>query len=176
VVQVSWNDAWAFCDALSVLEGLKPIAHLSARGPWDGVGYRLPTEAEWEYACRAGSTTRHSFGDDQPSLGEFAWYDGNSEAKTHFVGQKTPNAFGLFDMHGNVWEWCWDGYEADCYKKSPAAAADPLGPLQAAGRVYRGGSWVSSRRGCRSASRYGYTPDFRINDLGIRVARVQSGL
>jgi formylglycine-generating enzyme required for sulfatase activity len=92
------------------------------------------------------------------------------------VGQKRPNAFGLFDMHGNVWEWCWDGSEADYYKKSPAAAADPLGPLQAAGRVYRGGSWVSSPRGCRSASRYGYTPGFRINDLGIRIARVQSGL
>ena len=173
VVQVSWKDATAFCDALSVLEGLKPFAHLSARGPWDGEGYRLPTEAEWEYACRGGTTTRYSFGNDPVSLGEFAWYTGNSDRKTHSVGQKRPNAFGLFDMHGNVWEWCWDGYEADYYKKSPAA--DPLVPSQAADRVYRGGGWNNDPRLCRSANRYGYAPGLRYFFLGFRLARVQSG-
>ena len=156
VVQVSWNDARAFCDALSVLDGLKPFAHLRARGPWDGEGYRLPTEAEWEYACRAGSTTRYGFGDDAASLGEFAWYDRNSDRKTHSVGQKQPNVFGLHDMHGNVWEECWDGYEADYYKKSPAA--DPLGHFHAAVRVARGGGWRTSPQFCRSASRDGGPP------------------
>ena len=143
VESVSWNDAIAFCNKLSEREGLRPYYRSGAGEQSGGDGYRLPTEAEWEYACRAGSTTRYSFGDDAASLGEFAWYDGNSGSKTHPVGQKRPNAFGLYDMHGNVWEWCWDGYEERYYANSPAD--DPLGPSQAAGRVIRGGGWTATR-------------------------------
>ena len=143
VEQVSWNDAIAFCDKLSELE----------KGSLGGARYRLPTEAEWEYACRGGSTTRYSFGDDAARLGEFAWYNGNSDGKTHPVGQKRPNAWGLYDMHGNVWEWCQDGYEKDYYGHSPDA--DPLGPSQASARVIRGGGWRFFPQHARSASRRG---------------------
>ena len=118
VVNVSWNDAAAFCQWLSRKEGKE---------------YRLPTEAQWEYACRAGSTTRYSFGDDATSLGEYAWYAGNSGSKTHPVGEKKPNAWGLYDMHGNVWEWCADWFAADYYAKSPTN--DPVGPDSGASRV-----------------------------------------
>ena len=162
VEQVSWNDAIAFCDKLSELE----------KGQLGGASYRLPTEAEWEYACRAGSTTRYSFGDDAARLGEFAWYDGNSGGKTHPVGQKRPNALNLYDMHGNVWEWCQDWYDKDYYGQSPGA--DPPGPAQAASRVDRGGSWFGNPQLARSAYRLGSDPGDRGNDLGFRAARVQS--
>jgi formylglycine-generating enzyme required for sulfatase activity len=132
----------------------------------------LPTEAEWEYACHAGSTTRYHFGDDAASLGEYAWYDGNSGDKTHPVGQKRPNAWGLFDMHGNVWEWCWDEYDEGYYAHSPGV--DPLGPSRAAVRVLRGGGLDDFPRDCRSADRRRFTPVYRYDDLGFRVARVQS--
>src|SRR5262249_22191884 len=101
VVNVSWNDASAFCDWIAEKEG---------------VHYRLPTEAEWEYACRAGSKTRYSFGDDDKSLGKYAWYSANSGGKTHQVGAKRANDFRLYDMHGNVWEWCRDWYAGDYYQ------------------------------------------------------------
>jgi formylglycine-generating enzyme required for sulfatase activity len=189
VVNVSWNDAIAFCDGVSGLDGLKPFDHVHARGPWDGVGYRLPTEAEWEYACRAGTTTRYQSGDDpetQAAVGNIA--DGTAKAKypgwttiaaqdgyvyTAPVGRFRPNAFGLYDMHGNVWEWCWDGYEADYYKKPPPGA-DPLGPSQAALRVIRGGSWDFIPLLCRSAYRSRDTPESRSTNVGFRLARVQS--
>jgi formylglycine-generating enzyme required for sulfatase activity len=173
VVNVSWNDAIAFCEKLSVLDGLKPFDHVRFRGPWDGEGYRLPTEAEWEYACRAGSTTRYSFGDDAASLGAYAWYGRNSNT-IHPAGQKRPNAWGLYDMHGNIWEWCWDGYEADYYKKSPSPVADPFCSSQAAGRVFRGGSRSDDPSLCRSALRDRHAPGNRDDYLGFRVARVQS--
>ncbi len=160
VERVSWNDAIAFCDKLSERE----------KEQLGGARYRLPTEAEWEYACRAGSTTRYSFGDVAASLGEFAWYKGNSDGRTHPVGQKRPNAWGLYDMYGNVWEQCQDGYEKDYYGRSPDA--DPLGPPQAAApRLNRGGCWFDGPGGTRSANRGWYTPGDR---LGFRVARVQS--
>ncbi|MGP0069268.1 MAG: formylglycine-generating enzyme family protein [Isosphaeraceae bacterium] len=158
VVNVSWDDASAFCDWLSRQEG-QP--------------YRLPTEAEWEYACRAGTTTRFSFGDSENLLGQYAWYAANSTNQTHPVGEKKPNTFGLHDMHGNVWEWCSDGYEADYYKKSPAS--DPLGSEQAVLRVIRGGSWYNDPQSARSACRDWITPGFRSGSLGFRLARVQSG-
>ena len=128
---VSWFDAIEFCNRLSQCEGLPPYyrsegQQVSITG---GEGYRLPTEAEWEYACRAGSQTRYSFDDDAASLFEFAWYDGNSGRTTHAVGQKRPNGFGLSDMHGNVWEWCWDWYGDEYYKASPYRTRSvPPGP------------------------------------------------
>ncbi len=150
---VSWLDAVNFCNKLSDKEGLKPFYEIDGDGvrvaDWSRPGYRLPTEAEWEYACRANAPTRYSFGDDATSLGEFAWYDGNSGSKTHPVGEKRPNGFGLFDMHGNVWEWCWDG--CDAYKAS--RVDDPTGLDGAALRVIRGGSWVNDARVVRGVPR-----------------------
>jgi formylglycine-generating enzyme required for sulfatase activity/serine/threonine protein kinase len=176
VEQVSWHDAVRFCNALSAKEGLPAFYRVvgdSVRVPdWKGTGYRLPTEAEWEYACRAGSRTRHSFGDDAASLGEFAWFDGNSGNQTHPVGRKRANRFDVYDMHGNVWEWCWDGYEADYYRKSPTD--DPPGPSQAPNRVIRGGGWINEPRRARSACRNRNAPENRDYYLGFRVARVQS--
>jgi formylglycine-generating enzyme required for sulfatase activity len=169
VVNVSWNDAIAFCDWLSGLDGLKPFDHVHARRPWDGEGYRLPTEAEWEYACRSGTTTRYQSGDDPETLatvGNIA--DGTARAKcsswtwaiaaqdgyvyTAPVGRFRANAFGLYDMHGNVLEWCWDWYDADYYKKAPGA--DPLSSSQADLRVIRGGAGSATRSsaGRRSAT------------------------
>ena len=182
VETVSWLDAIDYCNALSRKEGLTPFYRVQGEAvevpDWNGTGYRLPTEAEWEYACRAGSTTRYSFGDDAAGLGAFAWYSGNSRTLnvrlSQPVGQKRPNAWGLYDMHGNVEEWCWDGYEADYYSKQPPAA-DPLGPSQAASRVNRGGCWRLSPQRCRSAFRVGQAPGNRSALLGFRVARVQSG-
>jgi formylglycine-generating enzyme required for sulfatase activity len=153
VESVSWDDAVEFCKKLSAKEGKT---------------YRLPTEAEWEYACRAGTPTSYSFGDDEASLGEYAWFRGNAERKTHPVGQKKPNAWGLFDMHGNVWEWC-----QDCFGEYTAdVATDPVGPSESTYRVYRGGSWNYTAEGCRSAYRGWSTPVFRLNYLGFRVAAV----
>ncbi len=138
VVNVSWYDASAFCEWLSCQEG-QP--------------YRLLTEAEWEYACRAGTTMRFSFGDSEIILGQYAWYLANSNNQTHPVGEKKANAFGLHDLHGNVWEWCWDEYDAEYYKKSPAS--DPRGPEQACHRVFRGGGWFNVPQDARSAYRDG---------------------
>jgi formylglycine-generating enzyme required for sulfatase activity len=180
VASIGWLDAIKYCNALSRKEGLPPFYRV--RGAtvvvpdWNRTGYRLPTEAEWEYACRAGSTTLYNFGDDAAGLDAFAWYMGDAGGQTRRVGKKRPNAWGLHDMHGNVWEWCWDGYEADYYKKSPAA--DPLGPSLADFRVMRGGCWYSNPSGCRSAYRLRSEPGIRADGLdgvGFRVARVQSG-
>jgi formylglycine-generating enzyme required for sulfatase activity/serine/threonine protein kinase len=174
MTNVSWNDALAFCNKLSEREGLRPYYRSGAGSQLLGDdGYRLPTEAEWEYACRAGSATKFSFGDVSTSLGEYAWYAGTSGRETHPVGQKRPNAFGLYDMHGNVWEWCWDGYEEKYYANSPGA--DPSGPSFAADRVNRGGGWRSDPKSCRSAVRDGNPPGHRNFNLGFRVARVASG-
>ena len=146
VVNVSWNDASEFCNWLSRQEGQQ---------------YRLPTEAESEYACRARSTTRFSFGDGEDLLGQYGWYAANSNNQTHPVGEKKANAFGLHDMHGNVWEWCLDGYDAEYYGTSPGR--DPLGPEQAANRVIRGGSWSLDPQVALPvmACRHGITPGYR---------------
>ena len=137
---VSWDDAVAYCKKLSEKEGKT---------------YRLPTEAEWEYACRAGTQTRWSFGNDKKVLGDYAWYDKNAfkivEQYAHQVGLKKPNAFGLHDMHGNVFEWCHDYYEENYYKQSPAQ--NPPGPTSGSFRVFRGGSWSLNTRRTRSADR-----------------------
>ncbi|MGA2704486.1 MAG: formylglycine-generating enzyme family protein [Isosphaeraceae bacterium] len=178
VERVSWLDAVRFCNQLSEREGLKPFYGISGEAvrvpDWNGTGYRLPTEAEWEYACRAGTPMmRYSFGDDEASLGEFSWFGGNSGSGTHEVGQKRANDIGLHDMHGNVWEWCWDWYSADYYKEPPVD--DPRGPSRGSGRVIRGGSWDLYPRSCRSANRDGGTPVSRNVSLGFRLARVQPG-
>jgi formylglycine-generating enzyme required for sulfatase activity len=177
VETVSWFDAVEFCNALSRKEGLPPFYSVKGQTvevpDWNGLGYRLPTEAEWECACRAGTTARFSLGDDENALGQYAWYSANSGNQTHTVGEKKPNALGLYDMHGNVWEWCWDGYDAAYYKQSPAV--DPRGPGAAASRVIRGGSWYHDPQVARSAFRFGYSPGSRDYNLGCRLARVQSG-
>ncbi|MGO9466393.1 MAG: SUMF1/EgtB/PvdO family nonheme iron enzyme [Isosphaeraceae bacterium] len=142
VEQVSWLDAVRFCNALSNKDKLTAYYKIvgdNVRIPNPkGSGYRLPTEAEWEYACRAGTATKYSFGDDSSELRDSAWYSRNAGGTTHPVGQKRANAFGLYDMHGNVWEWCWDWY-SDSYYKEPIVD-DPRGPSGASCRVIRGGA------------------------------------
>ncbi|MDD4891763.1 MAG: formylglycine-generating enzyme family protein [Phycisphaerae bacterium] len=152
VDSVSWSDAVAFCRKLSAKTG---------------GSFRLPTEAEWEYACRAGSTSRFNGCDADLDLGAFAWHGGNSEGKTHPVGLKKPNAFGLYDMHGNVWEWCGDWYSEEAYKA--ADRVDPRGPSAGSFRVIRGGSWGSYPKNCRSALRHWITPTDCSNVVGFRV-------
>ena len=160
---VSWNDAVEFCRQLSEKEGLE---------------YRLPTEAEWEYACRAGTTTAYSFGDDASELGEYAWYRENAwdagQKYAHTVGQKKPNPWGLYDMHGNVFEWCQD-WGGDYPSES---VTDPAGPSSGSIRVCRGGSWVSKAEWCRSSLRNGSPPSFGSTAYslhGFRVTCVPSG-
>ena len=162
VEEVSWDDAVEFCRKLSELPEEKAAGRV----------YRLPTEAEWEYACRAGTTTKYSFGDSESELGEYGWFDKNSDRKTHPVGQKQPNKWGLYDMHGNVWEWCSDWYGG--YPKS--AVTDPVGGSTGSARVFRGGSWSCGAAGCRSANRAGSDPSYRGDYVGFRVALSPSGI
>ena len=121
----------------------------------------------------AGTTSSYLFDEDDSELGEYAWFKSNSNSQTHTVGEKRANAFGLRDMIGNVWEWCWDGYEADYYQRSPAQ--DPRGSEQALSRVIRGGCIVSGPYGCRSAYRDGYSPESQYDSLGFRLARFSGG-
>ncbi|MEC8555072.1 MAG: formylglycine-generating enzyme family protein [Planctomycetota bacterium] len=161
VEKVSWEDAVEFCQKLSALPEERSAGRV----------YRLPTEAEWEYACRAGTTTDYSFGDDAVSLDKYAWYGKNSGRETHPVGQKQPNAWGLYDMHGNVFEWCADGYGD--YPSD--AVTDPTGAKSGSSRVLRGGSWGRAAEVCRSAYRYRLHPSYRFNFYGFRVTCVPSG-
>lgn len=149
VEMVCWDDAVEFCRKLSELPEEKVAGHI----------YRLPTEAEWEYACRAGTTTQYSFGDDASKLGEFAWYK-DSQSRTHPVGQKKSNPWGLYDMHGNVLEWCSD-------EEATARGGS--------GRVFRGGCWRYIAEACRSSFRGKYLPSRRSFTLGFRVALEPSG-
>ena len=170
---VSWLDAVQFCTKLSERENRKPDYWVDGGTVTvlDGDGYRLPTEAEWEYACRAGSTTRYPFGDSKAKLREYAWFSIFFGVQTHPVGQKQPNRWGLYDMLGNVWEWCQDGYDGSYYKKSPRN--DPPGPSEASARVIRGGGWDSFPSVCRPACRMGERPEARFTSLGFRVATVR---
>jgi formylglycine-generating enzyme required for sulfatase activity/tRNA A-37 threonylcarbamoyl transferase component Bud32 len=150
---VSWEDCQEF------------VGKLSGRG---GNGsFALPTEAEWEYACRAGTATGYCCGDHESGLADYAWNYSNSGSVTHPVGEKKPNAWGLYDMHGNVWEWCQDWYDADYYKTSPKD--DPPGARTGELRVLRGGSWCGYPGDCRSAFRNGGYPSYRSFDVGVRL-------
>ena len=155
VEKVSWADAVEFCRKLSALPAEKTAGHV----------YRLPTEAEWEYACCSGTATAYSFGDDASRLGDYGWFGSNSGSKTHPVGEKKPNAWGLYDMHGNVWEWCQD-WHGDYPSGS---ATDPTGATSGSLRVFRGGSWYYLARHCRSATRLRYPPLYEVSYLGFRV-------
>lgn len=155
VVDVSWSDAIHFCNLLSRKAGLPECYSSDSSGEpscdWELDGYRLPSEAEWEFACRAGSSEVR-YGE----LEEIAWYRDNSGQTLHEVGAKTPNEWGLYDMIGNAWEWCWDIYDAEVY---------------GAYRVFRGGGWCDPSRSCRASCRRKSHPAFRIDDLGFRLAR-----
>jgi eukaryotic-like serine/threonine-protein kinase len=151
VEQVSWRDVQAFLQRVNAAE--------------DGYLYRLPTEAEWEYACKAGTT-----GDDPAELSEWGWYDQISDNQTHAVGQKKANPWGLHDMLGNVWEWCQDWYAGEYYAGSPAV--DPPGPASGPGHVTRGGSWGNPAAVCRPAFRDYFAPDTRFGINGFRLVRL----
>lgn len=146
VVGVSWDDATKYAQ-------------------WSDL--QLPTEAVWEYACRAGSATAYCGGDTEKDLDRVGWYNGNSHDKLHSVGEKEPNQFGLYDMHGNVWEWVQDWYDENYYSKSPID--NPRGLNRGSDRVIRGGSWYFTARYARAALRFGNTPDFSSYTVGLRL-------
>jgi len=145
VEKVSWNDCVSFCEK---------------------TGLSLPTEAQWEFAARSGTQSAYYFGNDSSSLGNYAWYDGNSSSQTHPVAQKQPNAYGLYDMAGNVWEWCYDWYTGSY---SSSSVTNPTGPSSGADRVGRGGSWGDTARRLRSALRGRGGPGGTYDNLGFRV-------
>jgi formylglycine-generating enzyme required for sulfatase activity len=154
VVNVSWLDAIAVCNRLSAPAGLRPAYTLAGDDvTWDRTagGYRLPTEAEWQYAAKAG-TSGYRYGD----LDEIAWYADNSAGRVHDVGGRAANPWGLHDMLGNVWEWCWDLYDEQVYGRY---------------RIFRGGGWAEPARGCGATVRRRSHPSFAIDDLGFRIAR-----
>ncbi|MCX7046253.1 MAG: formylglycine-generating enzyme family protein, partial [Candidatus Sumerlaeota bacterium] len=155
VDQVRWNEAMEFCRGMSEKTGKT---------------YCLPTEAQWEYACQAGAKGEYCFGDSESQLKEYAWFGNNSRRETHLVGQKKPNQWGLYDMHGNVYEWCADWYGCYVLEKQ----RNPRGPSSGSFKVLRGGSWNSCPDVCRSAYRYNlYSPESLSSSLGFRVARTQ---
>ena len=154
---VSWNDCRKFFEKLN-----------AKSRPGSGK-FQLPSEAQWEYACRAGSKTKYCCGDDEARLGDYAWYAANSNGKTHPVGKKKPNAWGLHDMHGNVWEWCQDWYDGRYYAESPVD--DPPGPAKGSGHVCRGGGRAAIAKLCRSAVRYDFGADYSDFNLGLRVCQ-----
>jgi len=187
VTEVNWRDIAKWCNALSEKDGRTPVytvdGNIFKTGysdrvecNWDENGFRLPTEAEWEYACRAGTTRAfytgsmtERFCELDSNLDRAGWYCGNSGDKTHPVGEKEKNDFGLFDMHGNVWEWCWDWY--GIYRLQSSAQIDPKGEDRnfSFNRVRRGGSWSSNARYCRSAYRSWAAPSFRDSFQGFRL-------
>lgn len=165
-----WNDATNRWES----DGNTPMIYVTwfgAKAYADWVGGSLPTEAQWEYACRAGTTTAYSFGDDAAGLGDYAWYQGNSESikGPSPVGTKKPNPWGLYDMHGNVLEWCSDWYGSDYYSDPSASGNDPTGPASGSRRVMRGGDWSYDARSCRSAYRISNSPGNASSTVGFRV-------
>lgn len=173
VTHVSWNDAAQYCNWLSKQSGLQKVYDFRNDSVYIDLtanGFRLPTEAEWEYAAADGkrSKSEQYAGADQP--GALAWYSGNASRRPHAVGRKRPNALGIFDFCGNVWEWCHDWYDKDFYAASPDAQ-NPSGPDSGETRCLRGGSWNNSGKHLRIANRSSRYPDFRDGSVGFRVAR-----
>ena len=184
VEMVNWWEAVAYANALSRREGLQECYTLSGCGstdPGEGMeclsvsfvgldcsGYRLPTEAEWEYSARAGTTTAWYCGSNESCVDGIAWYTGNAGSRTHPVGEMRPNDWGLYDMAGNVWEWVWDWYDSDYYSSSPSS--DPTGPRTGQNRAVRGGGWGNYARNVRSANRALSRPGYR-GSYGFRLAR-----
>jgi formylglycine-generating enzyme required for sulfatase activity len=175
VESTQWTDAVRFCNKCSELEGLTPCYNVETwKCNFAANGYRLPTEAEWEYACRAGSTGKYSFGNDENELPKYAWVKPGALGMTHPVGTKLANRWGLFDMQGNVWQWCNDWYDADYYKKN--LKEDPRGPAAGKERVLRGGAWSSPPEKCRASHRHKEVPVytdacFGTDSNGFRRAR-----
>jgi formylglycine-generating enzyme required for sulfatase activity len=175
VEQVRWSDAVRYCNKRSEAEGLQPCYDLKSwRCNFEANGYRLPTEAEYEYACRAGTTTSYFSGQTPTRLGDFAWFDKNSGGHPRAVGQKQPNAWNLYDMSGNLWEWCNDFYQVDYYANAPKQ--DPRGPEAGKTKVVRGGCWRTPADNCRSGYRYNENPGyadvcFGYDIYGFRCAR-----
>ena len=155
VEMVSWKEVQKFVQKLNAKESTDK--------------YRLPSEAEWEYACRAGTQTRYYFGDDESKLNEYAWYAANSDRETHSIGQNKPNPWGLYDMHGNVWEWVQDDWHEN-YNGAPSDGS-VWEDGNSSCRVSRGGSWYCDASLCRSASRFRRDPENRISNLGFRLLR-----
>ncbi len=153
VTDLDWDEARAYCDWLTTRGTLR---------------VRLPSEAEWEYACRAGSRTEYCFGDDEARLPEYGWFEANSERRAHAVKTRRANAWGLFDLHGNVWEWCEDWYGP--YAEAPRDGRARTAPGASPGRVSRGGDWRRPAVFCRSASRFRGDPGIRGRSLGFRPA------
>jgi formylglycine-generating enzyme required for sulfatase activity len=181
VETVSWNDAAEFCAKLSEREKLKPV--YSRTGDTvtilsTGGGYRLPTEAEWEFACRAGTTTRFSSGDQDESLFQVAWIGSNSHGVSHPVGELQANQFGLYDIHGNVWEWVQDWWGPTYYSHFQGEPAiDPGGPASAGSqRVIRGGSWYNQISNCRASRRNVFEPTNGRGSIGFRLALSPSAI
>jgi formylglycine-generating enzyme len=173
---ISWNDAIRFCNKLSHQEELEPAYIIDGEDvdmDWEADGYRLPTEAEWEYAAKANRESKYAGSDD---VNEVAWYGESFESgSSHSVGQKKPNDWGLYDMSGNVFEWCWDwleDYSARIEREEEEGQClDPIGPTEGDTRVFRGGGWRSGADFARVSFRSGYVPDHRSLLLGFRVAR-----
>ena len=189
VENVNWYHAIAFANRLSIMQGLELVYYVSGvnwetltfadvptgwnatwnavEANWDASGFRLPTEAQWEFSARAGTTTQWSFGDTDADIDYYAWTNRNAGGMTREVGLLRPNAWGLYDMHGNMWEWIWDRWGTH----PSAAQTDPTGAAAGDFRVIRGGSWNNTPAGARSANRNIGNPDLRFETIGFRVVR-----
>lgn len=178
VDSVSWLNAVHYCNSLSALEGRRPYYEVEWSGTTTrvtipdpgGTGYRLPFEWEWEFACRAGSDREYSFGSEPAQLDDYAWFNNNAGEKTHPVGIKSANALGLHDMHGNVWEWCWDSY-SNSVRVDVGTSRETSTVFTDEPRVLRGGSHASAPRDVRSSNRFKLAPRQRFSAVGFRVAR-----